>query len=85
MVLAACLSFEFKGFPALIDELYLMDSYRGKGIGGQVIDFVEAQAQLMQIKALHLEVERHNEQGKKLYEKKGFKEHGRALMTKRFT
>src|SRR5688500_4328468 len=84
VVLVACFSFEFKGFTAFIDELYLIESYRGKGIGGQVIDFVEVQAQRMQIKALHLEVERHNEQGKKLYEKKGFKEHGRALMTKRF-
>jgi len=31
------------------------------------------------------EVERHNEKEKKLYIKKGFKEHGRALITKRFT
>lgn len=85
VVLAACFSFEFKGFTAFIDELYLVESYRGKGIGGEVINFVEEQAQLMEIKALHLEVERHNEKGKKLYEKKGFKEHGRALMTKRFT
>lgn len=85
VVLAACFSFEFKGLTAFIDELYLAESYRGKGIGGDVINFVEAQAQLMEIKALHLEVERHNEKGKKLYEKKGFKEHGRALMTKRFT
>lgn len=84
VVLAACFSFEFKGFTAFIDELYLVQSYRGKGIGGQVIDFVETQAQRMQIKALHLEVERHNDQGKKLYGKKGFKEHGRSLMTKRF-
>ena len=84
VVLAACFSFEFKGFTAFIDELYLVESYRGKGIGGLVIDFAEAEAQLMQIKALHLEVERHNAKGKKLYEKKGFKEHGRALMTKRF-
>ena len=84
VVLAACFSFEFKGFTASIDELYLIESHRGKGIGGEVINFVEAQAQRMEIKALHLEVERHNEKGKKLYEKNGFKEHGRALMTKRF-
>jgi GNAT superfamily N-acetyltransferase len=84
VVLAACFSFEFKGFTAFIDELYLVQSYRGKGVGGQVIDFIEMQARRMEIKALHLEVERHNEKGKKLYQKKGFKEHERALMTKRF-
>lgn len=83
-VLTFCFSFEFKGRTAFVDELFLQDTYRGKGIGGQVLDFVDEQAQRLGLKALHLEVERHNENGKRLYVKKGFKEHGRALMTKRF-
>lgn len=85
VVLSFCFSFEFKGKTAFVDELFLHELYRGKGIGGQVLDFIDQQAGALQLKALHLEVERHNEKGKKLYVKKGFKEHGRALMTKRFT
>jgi diamine N-acetyltransferase len=77
-------SFEFKGPTAFIDELYLQDAYRGKGVGGLAIDFIDQQAQQSGIKALHLEVERHNEKGKRLYVRKGFVEHERALMTKRF-
>lgn len=85
VVMVYCFSFEFKGQTAFIDELFLMEEYRGKGTGGQVIDFIDQQARQLGVKALHLEVERHNEKGKRLYLKKGFKEHERALMTKRLT
>jgi GNAT superfamily N-acetyltransferase len=84
VVLTFCFSFEFKGRTAFVDELFLNESYRGKGIGGQVLDFVDGHAKELGLKALHLEVERHNEKGKRLYVKKGFKEHERALMTRRF-
>jgi GNAT superfamily N-acetyltransferase len=85
LILTFCFSFEFKGKTAFVDELFLHETYRGKGIGGQVLDFVDQQSQELQLKALHLEVERHNDKGKRLYIKKGFKEHERALMTKKFT
>jgi ribosomal protein S18 acetylase RimI-like enzyme len=45
------------------------------------IDFVLHEATLLGIKAIHLEVEKHNEKGNRLYTKKGFKEHNRFLMT----
>jgi diamine N-acetyltransferase len=84
VVLTFCFSFEFKGKTAFVDELFLHELYRGKGIGGQVLEFIDQQSRELQLKALHLEVERHNDKGKRLYIKKGFKEHERALMTKRF-
>jgi GNAT superfamily N-acetyltransferase len=83
VVLTFCFSFVFRGRTAVVDELFLEERYRGKGIGGQVMDFIDAQAQALNLNALHLEVERHNEKGKKLYVKKGFKEHERILMTKK--
>jgi diamine N-acetyltransferase len=82
VVLTFGFSFEFKGTTAFIDELFLKEPYRGKGLGGQIIDFIQLQARQLQLKALHLEVEKHNEKGKKLYTKKGFKEHNRVLMTR---
>jgi diamine N-acetyltransferase len=84
VVLTFCFSFEFKGRTAFVDELFLKESFRGKGIGGMVLDFIDEHAKELGLAALHLEVERHNEKGKKLYVNKGFKEHERALMTKLF-
>jgi diamine N-acetyltransferase len=84
VVLTFGFSFEFKGKTAFVDELFLQESFRGKGIGGMVLDFIDEHAKELELKALHLEVERRNESGKKLYVKKGFTEHERALMTKKF-
>lgn len=83
IILTFCFSFEFKGRTAFIDELYLKEIYRGRGIGGQVVNFAIQQARALTLKALHLEVEPHNEKGNKLYLNKGFKQHNRLLMTKR--
>lgn len=83
IILTFCFSFEFKGRTAFIDELYLTEAYRSRGIGGQVVNFAIQQAKELSLKALHLEVEPHNEKGNKLYLNKGFKLHNRFLMTKR--
>lgn len=82
LVLTFGFSFEFRGRDAFLDELYLKESYRSRGIGSHAVDFVLKQAEELNIKAVHLEVERHNEKGTKLYMRKGFEEHKRALMTK---
>jgi GNAT superfamily N-acetyltransferase len=75
-------SFEFKGRDAFVDELFIVENYRSKGVGSMAIDFVLRQARPLGVKAIHLEVEKHNEKGNRLYTKKGFKEHNRFLMTK---
>ncbi len=82
MVLTFGYSFEFKGRDAFLDEFYLKDRFRSRGIGSKAIDFVLEQAQALGIQAVHLEVERHNMAANQLYKKKGFEAHKRALMTK---
>jgi diamine N-acetyltransferase len=82
MVLTFGYSFEFKGRDAFLDEFYLKETHRSRGLGSQAIDFVLEQTKALGIKAIHLEVERHNEKGNKLYLRKGFEVHKRALMTK---
>ena len=82
VILTFYFSFEFGGKTAFVDELFLKPAYRGKGIGSMVLDFISQKAKEFSLKALHLEVERHNEGGNRLYAKKGFKEHKRALLTK---
>ena len=82
VVLAFGFSFEYGGRDAFIDELYLKEAYRGQGVGGKVIDFLSQEAKALGVHALHLEVERHNERGNRLYRKKGFGGHERTLLTK---
>jgi len=65
-------SIEFGGRDAFIDELYILDEHRGKGIGGAVLEHVRSIARDLGIKALHLEVARDNERARRLYRSTGF-------------
>ncbi len=75
-------SLEFHGRDAFVDEIYLRDEYRGKGIGKSALEFLCAVCAESGVRALHLEVERHNTNAQQVYRKFGFKEHDRYLMTK---
>lgn len=83
VVLTFGFSFEYRGRDAFIDEFFLKPSFRGKGIGKKVIQFIEKKAADLNIKAIHLEVEKHNEKGKRLYTGQGYTGNDRMLMTKR--
>ncbi|WP_299411888.1 GNAT family N-acetyltransferase [Acaryochloris sp. IP29b_bin.148] len=75
-------SIELGGRDAFIDELFLVESARGQGIGKQVLDFVIRQAASLDIAALHLEVARANDRAKRLYSQAGFSARDRYhLMT----
>jgi diamine N-acetyltransferase len=82
VVLSFGYSFEFHGRDAFVDELFIEADYRGQGIGRQTIQFIEEQCKLSGVNALHLEVERTNLAAQALYQKTGFKDHDRFLMTK---
>jgi ribosomal protein S18 acetylase RimI-like enzyme len=75
-------SLEFHGRDAFVDELYLRDEYRGKGIGKYALEFLSAVCAESGVRALHLEVERHNTNAQRVYRKFGFEDHDRYLMTK---
>ena len=76
-------SFEYGGRDAFIDELYLTEEARGKGIGSAVMMLLEEQAKVHKVKAIHLEVEPHNVKGNRIYQKAGYVSNDRKLMTKR--
>ncbi len=67
IILAIIYSFEFGGQNAFVDEFYLEKEYRGKGIGKKVVEYITEEAKQLNIKALHLEVERHNKKALNLY------------------
>ncbi len=73
-------SFEYKGKIAFIDELYIKDSFRGKGIGSETIQFIKNECHKLKLKLIYLEVENHNLKAQKLYIANDFEFHNRKIM-----
>jgi ribosomal protein S18 acetylase RimI-like enzyme len=83
LVLTFDYSLEFGGREAFVDELFVREQYRRRGIGTRALEFAEAACRERAIRALHLEVERTNGAAQRAYRKAGFVDHDRYLMTKR--
>jgi len=81
-VLTLGYSLAYQGRDAFIDELYLEPSHRGRGLGRQAIAFLTETCRALEVRALHLEVERVNVPAQQLYLRTGFEGHDRALLTK---
>lgn len=81
VVLTLSFSIEAGGRDGIIDELYLVPEIRGRGIGRQVLDLVEAEARKLGLNTLYLEVE-HGNRAIELYRRAGFVDHHRYLMSK---
>jgi len=75
-------SLEFHGRDAFIDEVYLRENFRGRGLGRASIEFAAEVCREEGIAALHLEVDRVNTRAQKVYRHAGFRDHDRFLLTK---
>ena len=73
-------SFEYKGKIAFIDEMYIKETYRGKGIGSEIIKFIKNECHKLKLKLIYLEVENHNLKAQKLYIANDFEFHNRKIM-----
>ena len=82
LVLTFGFSLEFGGRDAFIDELYVRDEFRGRGLGRRAIELAERACRERGVGALHLEVERANTGAQELYRRSGFRDHDCYLMTK---
>ena len=80
VILTFIFSFEYQGKIAFLDELYIKETARGKGIGNQTIQFIKEQILLLNVKVIYLEVENHNEKAQKLYLANDFEIHNRNLL-----
>ena len=85
IILTFVFSFEYQGRIAFLDELYIKEPFRGKGIGKQTLDFIKQQTLLSNVKLIYLEVENHNENAQKLYLANDFVIHNRKLMKYKVT
>jgi ribosomal protein S18 acetylase RimI-like enzyme len=75
-------SLEFGGRDAFLDELYLRENYRGRGIGTRIIQHTLDVCQTHGVKALHLEVMAQNTRAQELYRRLGFELRDSRLMSK---
>jgi GNAT superfamily N-acetyltransferase len=75
-------SLEYQGRDAFVDELYVCPAQRGRGLGRAAMEHVEAECRALGVRALHLEVERTNPEGRALYRRRGFRDNERHLLTK---
>jgi ribosomal protein S18 acetylase RimI-like enzyme len=80
IILTFIFSFEYGGKIAFVDELFIQETARGKGIGKEAIQFIQREVPKLSLKLLYLEVEPHNENAQKLYLAHDFELHNRKLM-----
>lgn len=83
LVLTAGYSLEYGGETLLVDELFVRDRERGRGLGSALLDAAEAYAKARGVGALLIEVGTGNPQAHRLYGRRGFVQHDRHLMAKR--
>jgi len=70
-ILAKSFSTEFGGECVWIEDIYLQEKFRGKGLGTQFIKYVK---EIYPEKILRLEAERDNSKAVAVYKKLGFRE-----------
>ncbi|MEK6986157.1 MAG: GNAT family N-acetyltransferase [Candidatus Thermoplasmatota archaeon] len=75
-------SVEFHGVDAFVDELFVAEAHRGKGLGRRLLEAAEQSVRAAGVVALHLEVDHANPAARRLYESLGYRSHPRHLMTK---
>lgn len=82
LVLTFGFSLEFNGRDAFIDELYVEERFRGKGLGRLAIRHAEQTCCAAGVRALHLEVDRGNHRARGVYQEAGFRDRDNHLLTK---
>ena len=82
LLLTSCFSLEQHGKFALLDELYIRESFRRRGLAKSAVEFAETVCRKMGIKSLRLEVIRRNKAAQALYDSAGFIREARYLYTK---
>lgn len=71
------------GQNATIDELYIRDTIRGRGIAGETLQALSVTLKAAGVAAIHLDVKDNAASLQRLYEKAGFKSrNGQTRMTR---
>jgi ribosomal protein S18 acetylase RimI-like enzyme len=81
-VVTVCFSLEFAGRFALIDELYVREAFRGRGLGTRALELAANACRGLDVAAVRLEVDVWNERAMELYRRMGFELQERYLMSR---
>jgi GNAT superfamily N-acetyltransferase len=81
MILTFGYSLEFGGRDALIDEFYVVPGARGSGIGTRAVAHAVEVCRSEGISNVHLEADYFNSRVHEFYQRLGFRDHQRHLMT----
>lgn len=80
-----CVSFgwslELGGLDGMIDEFWIREKIRGRGMGSDAVVALQKTLQAAGVRALSLEVASGNDKAQRLYGRAGFKARGHQLMT----
>lgn len=82
VVLATSFSLEYHGRDAFIDEVYVLPAWRGRGLGTRALERALEECRAMGAAAVHLEVGHDNPRARALYERLGFEDRRRYLLTR---
>lgn len=66
-------SIQLGGRDARIDEFFIRQAVRGRGMGSQVLEVLLPTLKQMGVRALHMDVPTDNERAQKLYRRAGFR------------
>ena len=84
-----CLAFNFTlenyGKDCFLDEIYIKPNFRNRGIGSEVMRYIENYLNGNGFKAIHLIVHDDNPKAFKYYLKNGFRKHKASFLTKLLT
>lgn len=82
VALCFTMSLEFGGLVMILDDFYVAPPARGRGIGREVLAFVEERARKKAAVQIFLEVEIANERAFGFYERSGWRKRERHMMEK---
>lgn len=74
-------SIELGGMDGFVDEFWIREKVRGRGMGGEALHALIATLREAGVKALHLEVATDNARAARLYTRSGFRRRPYNLMT----
>jgi len=77
-------SIEFAGHDAFIDEFFIDENVRGRGVGRAVLEQIGTRARDHGIRALHLEVAKNNTRAQRLYAAAGFEARDKYYLMSRY-
>ena len=82
IIVTNCFSLEFAGRYALVDELYVREGWRGRGIGARALELAAEACRELGVAAVRLEVDTWNTRAMELYRRLGFELQERYLMSR---